>query len=320
MKIPLQYRFTRYLASKKSVDDRALNKDVWNTLRKTLPPGNSKRPVRILEIGAGIGTMIERAFDWGLFKQAEYTAIDSRPENISAMLERLNQWALESGGTFQKKQENYQIESGGRQALLSPISADIFEFTREQSPRMQWDLLIAHAVLDLLELPTALPELLHQVRPDGWIYFTINFDGLTSFEPSFDPVLDEKIERLYHRTMDERIIAGKLSGDSRTGRHLFTHLRDTGVELIAAGASDWVVFPHPDGYPEDEAYFLHFIIHTIEEALRDHPELSAADLLRWVDDRHRQIENHSLNYVAHQIDFFGQVRNPLLKENEGNSA
>src|SRR5258708_28533939 len=75
--------------------------------------------------------------------------------------------------------------------------------------------------------------------------------------------------RAYHRDMDERIRYGRPAGESRTGRRLFHHLRDAGAPALAAGSSDWVVYPAPDGnYPADEAYFLRSILNTILDALR----------------------------------------------------
>ncbi len=61
---PEEYSFIRYLAAKKSVDDRALNRHVWETLKSSLAAQVAETPVRILEIGAGIGTMVERLLDW----------------------------------------------------------------------------------------------------------------------------------------------------------------------------------------------------------------------------------------------------------------
>ena len=134
------------------------------------------------------------------------------------------------------------------------------------------------------------------------------------------PGLDGQIETLYHQTMDLRRIAGHRSGDSYTGRHLFGHLRTAGVDILDAGSSDWVIFAGPQGYPSDEAYFLHFIIHTIGTALRGHPELDPVALRSWIAQRHAQIEAGSLVYIAHQLDFLGRVPVTPVHEDRGRSA
>ena len=89
----------------------------------------------------------------------------------------------------------------------------------------------------------------------GLFYCPITFEGGTVFQPEIDPEFDAAIETCYHQTMDQRLMAGAPSGDSRTGRHLFAQLRATDVEVRAAGSSDWVVFADPNGYAADEAIF-----------------------------------------------------------------
>jgi len=145
------------------------------------------------------------------------------------------------------------------------------------------------------------------LKPGGLCYFTINFDGATIFEPVIDPALDAQIETLYHRSMDERITDGQPSGDSRSGRHLFHLLPRAGVEILAAGSSDWVVFGRGGSYPADEAYFLHAILHFVEVTLTGHPELDQKDFARWMTERRRQIAAGELVYIAHQMDFVGQI-------------
>jgi SAM-dependent methyltransferase len=309
MPLPVIYDFPRYLAAKKSVDDRALNRQVWQALAGALPPCSPTRPLRILEVGAGIGTMLERMLDWELLGDADYTAIDASEENIATAGLRLQR---RSGG---EKPENVRSPSGlilerpeGRISVeLEAI--DLFDLIDREEGRRTWDLLAAHAFLDLMDIPTTLPRLFRLLRPGGLFYFTINFDGATLFEPVIDPCFDELIQALYHRTMDERVTGGQPSGDSRSGRHLFGHLKAVGAQILAAGASDWVVFPSPNGYPGDEAYFLHFIIHTIHGALAGHPELELQRLDAWAAERHAQIERCELVYIAHQMDFVGRRTN-----------
>jgi len=107
--------------------------------------------------------------------------------------------------------------------------------------------------------------------------------------------------------MDRRITAGKPSGDSRCGRHLFGHLAAAGAELLAAGASDWVVYPAAGRYPADEAYFLHFILDTVAQALIGQPELDLDRFAAWIRARHAQVDAGELVYIAHQVDFLGRV-------------
>lgn len=308
MVIPTSYQFIRYLAAKKSVDDRALNRHVWQSLAQALSQTASNGPVRVLEVGAGIGTMVERLVEWGLLRQATYTAIDADRETIVETQRRLPAWMVEHGFNVQQDALTRQhFWRDGQEIVVEVEAIDLQRFLSRSRGRCTWDLVIAHAVLDLLDILTTLPGLVSLLRPGGLCYFTITFDGATTLEPVIDPELDAQIETLYHQTMDQRRIAGQRSGDSRIGRHLFAHLRAAGVEILDAGSSDWVIFAGPHGYPGDEAYFLHFIIHTIGTALQGYPELDPLRLADWIAQRHTQIEAGSLVFIAHQLDFLGRV-------------
>ena len=165
------------------------------------------------------------------------------------------------------------------------------------------DLLIANAVLDLVDVPAVLPGLLRLLVPGGGYWFTVNFDGESIFQP--DHPADDAVLGAYHRTMDHRVRYGRSAGESRTGRHLFGHLRAAGAPPLAAGSSDWVVLAGPDGsYPDDEAYFLGAILQTVEDAL-DGPE-APAGLADWLADRRRQLADGELVYLAHQLDVAGR--------------
>jgi SAM-dependent methyltransferase len=280
------YDFPHYLSAKKTVDDRALNAHVGQILRRHLP----SQPT-ILEIGAGIGTMVERLVEQQFVSSAIYTAIDNQAENIASAQQRLAQLPAE----IQLKLE----------------AIDLFDFIQREQGKQQWDLLIAHAFLDLMDIPATLPQLFALLKPGGLFYFSINFDGMTTLEPAIDPALDAQIEQLYHQTMDDRLTNGKRSGDSRSGRHMFSTLRRAGATILAAGGSDWVVFAKPDeypaeGYPADEKYFLQFIVETMHRALKDHPALDSEQFAAWVAQRQAQIEAGELVYIAHQLDFLGR--------------
>src|SRR5437763_13925718 len=97
MPIPNTYRFTRYLTAKKSVDDRALNRHVWQSLSAALPQATPEQPLQILEIGAGLGAMVERLVASGMLTHATYIAIDLEPTLIAEARRRLPQWAAAHG-------------------------------------------------------------------------------------------------------------------------------------------------------------------------------------------------------------------------------
>jgi len=289
--LTMEYSFPHYLLSKQSVDDRALNKDVLSALKANLPG----EPIRIIEVGAGIGTMLRRLVRWGVVHHAEYVMVDELRENIEYASEWVKVWAGETGLSVERSGGSLRLHNATRDVRIQFERADVFGFIRKnQEPA---DLLIAHAFLDLLPMPGSLPKLLSLTKSLAWL--TINFDGVTTFEPTIEAALDEQIERLYHETMDTR----PTGGDSRSGRHLFGHLRSVGAEILAAGASDWVVYAENGKYPDDEAYFLHFILHFFEESLTGHAKLEAEAFERWLKVRRAQIERGELVYVAHQMDF-----------------
>ncbi len=297
----MEYSFPHYLLSKQSVDDRALNEDVLAVLKANLPV----QPIRIIEVGAGIGTMLRRLVRWDVVRQCEYVLVDEMAGNVEYASVWIPVWAAEAGLTVERGGRSIRLYDETRDIQIELVRADVFDFIQaNQTPA---DLLIAHAFLDLLPMPESMPKLLSLTNSLAWL--TINFDGVTSLEPAVDAALDERIERLYHETMDTR----PTGGDSRSGRHLFGHVRSAGVEIIAAGASDWVVHAVNGAYPEEEAYFLHFILHFFEESLRGHAGLEAEALAGWLQARRAQVERGELVYIAHQMDF-------LVKRNAENSV
>jgi hypothetical protein len=296
-------QFIRYLAAKRTVDDRALNRVVWRSLERELAATGSPST---LEIGFGIGTMLERALEWRLIRRGTYTGVDSSAFCIEHAERTLPDRLRALGLSTSRIAAGHSIRGGDTVVDLEVACADLFDRPRRYAGR-RWDLLLAHAFTDLLDVPTALPVLLSLLVPGGLFSFSIVFDGTTALEPAVDPVLDECIERVYHRTMDERLVNGRLSGDSRSGRHLFGHLARAGARVLEAGSSGWVVHARDGIYPADEAYFLRAIVDTVVGALASREEIDPPRLAEWRRLRHEQIERGALVYVAHQLDVLGRA-------------
>jgi SAM-dependent methyltransferase len=289
--------YARYLAAKTTVDDRALNRQVLAELRRLMPAGAP----RVLEIGAGLGTMVTRLLDWGVVGAGEYVLLDADRQLLDCSRRWLRDWAAARSVRSDLLPDGLQV--GDLRVRL--VHAELGSYL-EAAHGAAADVLIANAVLDLVDVPAVLPGLLQLVAPGGVYWFTINYDGESIFEPGHPH--DDQVMLAYHRDMDERIRYGRPAGESRTGRGLFHHLLTAGAPALAAGSSDWVVYPAPGGnYPADEAYFLRSILNTIRDALQNRQDhVEPADLADWLAVRYRQLAAGELVYIAHQLDFVGR--------------
>src|ERR1700744_6607569 len=256
--VSMAFDYARYLAAKTTGDDRALNQPVLAGLRRLMPAGAP----RVLEVGAGLGTMVARLMDWGVVGDGEYILLDTDRQLLDDSRRWLRDWAAARGLRNDLLPDGLQI--GDLRVRLVPAELGGYLDTDHGALA---DVLIANAVLDLVDVPAILPGLLRLLVPGGFYWFTINYDGESIFAPGHPR--DDQVMQADLRDMDVCVRYGRPAGESRTGRHLFHHLRTAGAPALAAGSSDWVVSPGPDGtYPGDEADFLRSILGTIQEALR----------------------------------------------------
>lgn len=259
--------FARYLRAKRSVDDRALSPRVWETLRAET---RRRAPeIRVVDVGAGIGTGLARMIAWGLFEgftRVRYVAVEPSSELAA---------------------QTYPAAPG--------VECDVKATTLDglEGHDSDFDLVVAHAVLDILDLDPNLDRLVALAAPGGLVYFPITFDGETIWEPALEA--DEAVMNAYHGTMKRR---------GRTGRLLVRALERRGVEVLDVASSDWIVRPHNGLYPDDEAFFLEFLLETVRGALDGH--LPGPVLEAWVGARRKHLAEAELVLIAHQLDVLGK--------------
>src|SRR5215469_18051779 len=209
--------YARYLAAKTTVDDRALNRQVLAELRRLMPDGAP----RVLEVGAGLGTMVARLLDWGVVGSGEYVLLDADQRLLDSSRHWLCDWAAERGVRCEPLPDGLRVGD----LLVRLVHAELGSYLKAGHGKLA-DVLIANAVLDLVDVPAILPGLLRLLTPGGVYWFTINYDGESIFTPGLPH--DDQIMQAYHRDMDERIRYGRPAGESRTGRQLFHHLSIAG--------------------------------------------------------------------------------------------
>ena len=123
---PATYSNAHYLLAKRSVDDRALNRVVFEALRREL----SARPhaeLRVLELGAGVGSMVHRLTQWGLIERGTYTCVDADAHSLRAAREHLlSQYA--GNASFERETGSVHIRAPGIDLRVLLIEADLFAF------------------------------------------------------------------------------------------------------------------------------------------------------------------------------------------------
>lgn len=262
----------RYLAAKRTVDDRALDRRVRDRLLDELPGAP-----RVLEAGCGTGVTVPRLVDWGVTAGA-YRGVDRNPAVVAAAREsraaELDADPIDGG--FRVGDLTARFEAGD--------ALDAFGDERA-------DLVVAQAFLDLVPVEAALDAFAAALGPGGLVYAPITFDGETIFQPEHPA--DDAVVAAYHAAIDDA--PGR---DARAGRHLLDHCRARDGALLAAGASDWVVHPRGDGYPADERHFLDTILSFVEDAVAG----TVPDADAWLRTRRRQLAAGTLTYVAHGYD------------------
>lgn len=292
-----------FLVAKRPVEDRALNRGVYERFVEALATHDDD-PVRIVEIGVGTGSMIARLADWdGLPPAVSYRAIDIDSETLAVARRRLPDQLRDAGYSVESTNDGLRarraVETGrNRQIDITLDVGDGFE-TQDQAAAV-----IAPAVLDLVSLPEAVQDVQQLLGDEGLLYAPFTFNGHTSFRPA--EALDETIERLYHRHMDG---IRDQPGGSRAGQQLLTALPAAGYTVLEAGGADWVVRPVDGAYPNDESTVLAFLLSTIDGALADYPPdvLAPERRQQWVETRREQLDRGELTLVAHHLDVLARL-------------
>ncbi len=203
--------YARYLAAKTTVDDRALNRHVLAELCRLMPAGAPQ----VLEVSAGLGTMVARLMDWGAVGAGEYILLDADRQLLDCSRRWLCDWAAARGLHSGLLPDGLRV--GDLRVRL--VHAELGSYL-EAAHGAPADVLIANAVLDLVDVPAVLPGLLRLLVPGGVYWFTINYDGESIFAPAHPH--DDQIMQAYHRDMDERFRYGRRPGKAERAAACFT--------------------------------------------------------------------------------------------------
>lgn len=289
-----------YLAAKVHIDDTALNMHVLMALARCLSMRDKAVPLQVLEVGGGIGSMLSRLMEREvLHGSVVYWLSDNDAAHLAGARRHLSHWAQEHGNQLIWDTEyTGRLVAGTADITIKLCEIDIRTLQQRKELRGCFDLLLAHGVLDLFDLPQVMGGLMGCLIPEGLCYFTCNFDGETVFIPELPA--DREIVRHYHGSMEKRV-----RGASHTGRRLLAYLRSQEAEILAAGSSDWLIHPGTDGYPRARKVFLRAIIALVENELAETAGNSAL-FADWVRLRRQQVEEEGLCFIAKHLDILAR--------------
>ena len=128
--------FQRYLSAKKSVDDRALNRNVFDTFSKYVSDGKNHS---ILELGGGIGTMVQRLAEWLPEFDLDYTLIDLDSENINYAKKLFNHSISGDVNNIHTRPINpATIDNDMKQLRLNFLTGDVYGLKLSEGCYLGW--------------------------------------------------------------------------------------------------------------------------------------------------------------------------------------
>lgn len=340
----------RYLTAKRRVDDRAIDRRVWGRFEDSFTSRTD--PLRIVEIGAGVGTMIARLAEWNALpadvSTVRYTLVDRDGDCLEVARARLPGWLAADGWTVEETTDGLLATTDAPDAPnrlhVAFDRSDGLTLSRDADV----DVVVAAALLDILDLDRALERFTSLLSPGGVLYAPLTFDGVTTFLPA-DP-RDERIERAYHHHMDH---ARDEPGSSTAGRRLVGSLADSAFETLAVGSSEWVLRPRdrrsrsssavpselcscddgstvhptdsdscptttwtagddPGAYPPADRRVLAALLGTIGDALEDLPadEIEPDVRRRWLTRRRAELSGGRLSALVRHLDVLARLDEP----------
>ncbi len=267
-----------WLAARRPYDEAALDRDAIAAIQAwghTLPDGY--QPV-VVDLGSGTGAALARVRRW----------LAPRP---------LRAYAVDRDAALLAHQRGT-----GAVPLVADLLGPLDHLGGPADGAV--DLVVGHALADLLPLDHLANRVAALVRSGGLIHLALVYDGLTAFMPTDDPdldvdtVLEAEVIGAFHRHMDRPAAQMPEYGGSTAGRRLGPALAAAGLEIVADAPSIWTV--RADDGPAAHAVLAR-LLHYVADAAREVRGVASADLDRWEVSRRAALARRTLAaQVAHR--------------------
>lgn len=293
--------FCDYLEAKYALDERSLNSDVRALFQSVI---GSFRTVRILDIGCGLGASVKRLMAIEQDVHFDVTAVDFDEPILQSASVRVVHVFRQYGYDVIVDNDMIRAVRNRQTFTIRFVGADLLHFAPD-SPG-QYDVVMAHALMDLLPPSVMVQRVFDWLGPGGLFYASLNYDGGTTLLPPYsDLPLERDIFLCYDASM-ERMIGNQVCGGAQSGRRLHAALMNSGYEVLAYGSSDWNITPYLGDYRDADQDCLLALLGMIRnEAYRSH-QFDGETLQQWYDQRNSLIESGQLGLIIHQLDILAR--------------
>jgi SAM-dependent methyltransferase len=296
--------FADYLAAKFTLDERSLNPEVRSALLQCLRDMPS---VECLDVGAGTGATVQRMLRWRSSQPWRMTALDCDAGLIEIAGEATRQLLEDSGERPVATDGAVRSRDGRIEVRFAACELGAHR------PCSRYDLVTAHAVLDLVALAPVLDAFARWLRPGGLLYATINCDGEPEIWPRYrDAGFELALLGCYTESMEQRRVDGLRSGGAYCGRRLQALLPQHQFVLMAQGSSDWNIGPSGRSYRDCDQVCLNALLDLIWKEGRPSGRFNAEALERWWEDRMRMVQACTLEMRVPNRDLLARHQSETL--------
>ena len=243
-----------WLAARRPFDDAALDRGAIEAIRAWAGARGEDDPVTVVDLGSGTGVALRRTVHWLCGRPVRAFAVDADARLLAGAL---SAWSTEQAGASARRRaavwsapgagtiRPYVVSLGGRTISVTPIVGDLLgPLGGSGGPAARdgaADLVLGHALADLLPLDRLAARVAALLRPGGLTHLALTYDGETVFAPADRAGSEARVIDAYHRHMDRPRLADPAYGGSTAGRRLPDELARAGLDVLRAAPAVWDV-------------------------------------------------------------------------------
>lgn len=288
-----------FLKAKFALDERSLNREVRGAFLDAL---HSLPQIQCLDVGAGTCATLRRLLHSGLTAPLSLTALDRDPGLLDIARREVESWLRALG-------LDPCIDAGAIRTQGERLTAIRFavDEVQDHRPDRLYNVITAHAFLDLAPLPGVLRLFAAWLQPGGYLYASSNYDGDTALAPVYeDAVFEARLLGHYNHTMERRRVDGQATGGAYCGRRLHGLLPEYGFDILVHGSSDWHIAPVLGKYCDGDSVCLKALLEMIHGEGQRSGLFCEDQLERWHDERLRLLQEQRLGLTIRQLDLLAR--------------